>query len=306
MAKIHLKKKKEEFEIPVNIFDFDTLINLTIKNASKLKEYFRLNLIYYQLISGKGLEFDKIKEYAPGDDTRRIDWKIYARTNQLYIRHYKEERSFDIVIILDVSNSMLLGTNEYTKNEFASLVAGTLAFAATEAGDNIGGGLFSDNVDLLLDPEPEFYNFLNNMAKKENYGGKKNWPKLTKRILSTYPSDAIIFIISDFLNTNINKFLPELATGFAKVYGIMVRDPIDNKLPEGVGKVYLKDPENGNVVVTDLDILREEYELLNRKEIEKMKDVFHSYDQLFFHLETGTEFAIEFVKAMGDEQVIIS
>ena len=300
------QKKKEEFEIPVNIFDFNTLIGLTMKNAAKLKEYFRLNLIYYQLISGKGLEFDRIKEYTPGDDTRRIDWKIYARTNQLHVRHYKEERKFDIIIITDVSNSMLLGTNEYTKNEFASLIAGTLAFAATEAGDNVGGGLFSDKVDVLIDPEQDFYNLLNIIAQKQNYGGKKNWQKLTKRLLSTYSPDAIIFIISDFINTNVEEFMPELSAGFSKVYGLMVRDPIDNKLPKGVGKVYLKDPDSGEVVVTDLDVLREEYELLNKREIEKIRDLFHGYDQLFFHLETGTDFATEFVKAMGSEQVIIS
>ncbi|MCK5107628.1 MAG: DUF58 domain-containing protein [Nanoarchaeota archaeon] len=297
---------KEKQEIPVNVFDFDTLIEKTIKNSKKLKEYFRMNLIYYQLISGKGLEFDKIKEYMPGYDPRRIDWKIYARTNKLFVRHFKEERNFDIIIILDVSNSMLLGTNEYTKNEFASVIAGTLAFAAVEAGDNVGGGLFSSKHELLLDPDQDYYNLLNIMTNKKMYGGKKNWKKLAERLLGIYNSDAILFIISDFIDTNVQEFIPELAAGFAKVYGIMVRDPIDDKLPEGVGRIYLRDPDSGEVVLTDLEEVREEYELLNKRKIEQMKDAFHSYEQLFFKLKTGDDFSTGFIRALGEEQVIIS
>ena len=201
---------------------------------------------------------------------------------------------------------MLLGTNEYTKNEFASIIAGTLAFSATEAGDNVGGGLFSDKIDLLIDPEQDYYALLNMITKKENYGGKKDWKKLSERLLNMYPSDAILFIISDFIDTNVEEFLPELASGFAKVYGLMVRDPIDDKLPKGVGRIYLRDPDTGEVVLTNLEEVREEYELLNKRKIEKMRDTFHSHNQLFFKLKTSEEFTKGFIKALGAEQVTIS
>jgi uncharacterized protein (DUF58 family) len=207
---------------------------------------------------------------------------------------------------MDVSNSMLLGTNKYTKNEFGAMIAGAIAFSAVEAGDNVGGGLLSDKVDVLIDPETDYFNLLNIMTKKENYGGKKDWKKLSERLLSIYPNDAILFIISDFINTNVQKFIPELSSGFAKVYGIMVRDPIDDQLPKGVGRIYLRDPETGEVILTDLEEVREEYEVLNKRKIEKIKDEFHNYEQLFFKLTTGEDFATGFIKALGSEQVIIS
>ncbi len=292
--------------INVNLFDFETLIKETIKNSKKLMEYFRLNFIYYQLISGRGLEFDKIQEYVPGCDPRRIDWKIFARTGKLNIRAYKEERDIDIIIVIDVSNSMLLGTHKYTKNEHAAVIAGILAFAATEAGDNIGGGVYSDKVQLLLDVDREFVHFLNIISKKENYGGKKHWAKLSNDLLANYESDSIIFIISDFLDTNPQSFLPDLASHFSKVYGIMIRDPVDDALPKGVGKMYLKDPNTGRVILTDIDSIREEYEVINKRKIDKIRELFHQYGSLFFKMTTEEDFATGFVKALGGEEVIIS
>ena len=292
--------------IQVNLLDFDNLVKETVKNSKKLMEYFRSNWIYYQLISGEGLEFDKIKQYVPGLDPRRMDWKIYARSGKLYVRTYKEEKEFNIVIILDVSNSMLLGSSNYTKNEFASIIAGIISFAATESGDTVSGGVYSSQNKILLDPDPEYYNLLHILSEKQNYGGEKDWNMLANDLISNYSSDSIIFIISDFINTNPDKFIPDLAENFSKVYGIMIRDPLDNQLPAKVGKMYLKDPETNQVVLTDLTALKKEYEELNLELISKMREFFHQHDQLFFTLLTGEDFATSFVKAMGEEQVIIS
>lgn len=290
----------------VNTFDFDDLIKLTVKNAGFLADYFRLHFIYYELISGKGLEFDKIKEYVMGDDTKRIDWKIYARSNKLFVRTYKEERELDIVIVLDVSNSMLLGTQEFTKNEYGAVLAGLLAFAATEAGDNVGGGTFCDEKSELIEAEGEYIHLMNALSKKENYGGKKNWEKLTNELLMNYDDNAIIFIISDFIETNVDEFLPELTTKFSKIFGVMIKDPIDYDLPGKSGKIFLKDPQTQKVVFTDLKSVKEEYGVLSRHEIEKIKDTFHQYGQLCFTISTGEDFTKTFIKAMGDEQVEIS
>ncbi len=292
--------------IPVNLFSFDRIIKETISSSQKLIEYFRLNFIYYQLISGKGLEFEKVRLYFPGDDPKRIDWKIFARTGELFIRSYKEERDIDIVILLDVSNSMLLGTYEYTKAEFASIISGIIAFAAVEAGDNVGGGVFSDRVQLMLDTDKDFIPFMHLLSNKENYGGEKEWPKLINSLVSNYESDAILFIVSDFLNTNPQEFIPDLASHFSKVYGIMVRDPIDDELPKHVGKIYIKDPISGRVVLADLNSVRDEYEVMNKRKTDKIRELFHQYDSLLFKITTDEDFAISFVKAMGEEKVIIS
>lgn len=297
---------EEEINIPINLFNFDELVTIASQECEKIKKYFRLNIIFYQLITKKGLEFDKIVQYTPGDDVRRIDWKLYAKTKKLFIRTYKEERNFDIIIIVDVSNSMLLGTTKYTKNEYAAIVAAILGFAATESDNKVGGGVFSDRVRILLEPQNNCFHLLYALSLEENYGGKKDWEGLTNELLNTYSSDAIVFIISDFLSEDVYKYLPDISYHFSKVYGIMIRDPIDNTIPPGVGRVYLKDPHTGEVVLTNVEEAREEYEILNKRHIEKMSEMFHRTNQLFFKVDTTEDFGTSFINALGGEKVIIS
>ncbi|MFH1590887.1 MAG: DUF58 domain-containing protein [archaeon] len=297
--------KTTQSPIHAHTFDFERLVKETITNSIKLTEYFRLKMIYYQLVSGKGLEFDRIREYQPGMDPRRIDWKIFSRTGKLFVRSYKEERKFDIIVVLDVSDSMLLGSTEMTKNEFAAIIAGTLAFAATESGDEVGVTMFSDKVEIVTDPSSEYYNMLNIISDPENYGGKKDWPNLAKTLISNYTDNSIIFVISDFIDTKAGLFLPELAANFAKVYGIMVRDPLDDDLPANVGRVYLRDFSGRKVYLTNFDEARKEYQVLNQKQIKDLMDEFHDYQQLFFKLKTNEDFATSFIKAVGEEEVIV-
>lgn len=293
----------KELELNINMFTFEDLTRQTIQQATKLMEFFKLNLIYYQLISGKGLEFDKIKEYTLGDDVRRIDWNIFARTKEVNIRVYKEERHFDIIIVLDVSNSMLLGTSKFIKNEFASLIAGTLAFAAKDADDQIAAVMISDKVTVAEETSSDFYHFLRTISRKGNYGGKKDWKKLVDTLLTQYDDSAIIFLISDFIDFDPDLVLPPLSAAFTKVFGIMVRDQIDNRLPEGVGSVYLTDTNGSKVYLSNFNDLKEEYEVLTKREIKKIKNAFLSEGQLFFSIETGQDFSTEFIKAFDQESV---
>ncbi len=292
-------------DLNINVFTFEDLTKQTIQQSIKLMDYFKLNLIYYQLVSGKGLEFDRIKDYSYGDDVRRIDWKLLARTGELYIRSFKEERQFDIVIVIDVSNTMLLGTGQMVKNEFASLIAGVLAYAAIDAGDNVAAVMVSDKVEVVTDPMGDFYHLLRTISNKHNYGGKKNWEKVVNTLITNYDEDSIVFLISDFIDTDPDHFLPPLSSTFAKVYGIMVRDRIDNRLPKGVGPVYLTDANESKVYLTNFSNLREEYEVLNKRRIKKIYNSFVSEGQLYFKVETDQDFGTEFIKALGHEKVIM-
>jgi len=292
--------------IKVNMYDFDKLVQETIINSNKLKEYFRMNLIYHQLVTGKGLEFDKIKEYYMGADPKRIDWKKFAKSGDLMVRMFKEERHFDIIIVLDVSDTMLLGTTDVTKNEYAALIAGIFATAAIEASDNVAVVMHSDKVEVYTDPGSELSSMMVLVADKANYGGGKEWNKLTQSLVLNYRPESIVFLISDFLDTDADGFIPELASYFSKVYGIMVRDPVDNTLPQGVGRMYVKDVTGKSVYLADLNRLREAYQTQVLIDITKLRDVFRQYNQLFFQIIPGEDFGREFIKSLGGEEVIIT
>ncbi len=285
---------------------FNRLVTETLRTAGRLVETIQLNWIYYYLISGKGLEFDRLKEYVPGLDPRRIDWKVLARLQKPYVRMYKEEREFDVIFAIDVSDTMLLGTTDRAKNEFAALLAGTFAYAATEAGDNVAVMMHSSRVKLITDPDGDFYKVVRILSQEEYYGGEKHWEDFTISLLNNYAEESILFIISDFINTNPRRFLPQLAAHFSKVYGLMVRDPIDIRIPPGVGRMYLRDPTGRKFYLTDLDKIRVEYEYYARKEIENVRRAFREAGQLFLLTVTGEDFATAFIKALGNEKVIVS
>jgi hypothetical protein len=143
------------------------------------------------------------------------------------------------------------------------------------------------------------------MSDKKFYGGKKDWAKLANTLITNYDEESIVFIISDFIDTNPEEFVPNLASYFSKVYGIMIRDPIDDILPHGVGRMYIKDIDSISTYLPNLEKLREEYRILNLKNVEKMRETFHKYDQLFFKIQTDEDFGTGFIKALGAEEVII-
>ncbi|HEC92619.1 MAG TPA: DUF58 domain-containing protein [Candidatus Atribacteria bacterium] len=96
-------------------------------NVKKLIELFRFILKYRIIFRGSGIEFAGLREYTPEDDASRIDWKSSARTGKIYVKIFEEERDLDLFLLVDVSNSMLFGTAEKLKSEYATILAATIA-----------------------------------------------------------------------------------------------------------------------------------------------------------------------------------
>ncbi|MCF7862225.1 DUF58 domain-containing protein [Candidatus Woesearchaeota archaeon] len=296
---------QEKVNIAVDMWNFDSLAKKVHEEARTLIDYFRFNLIYYQLVKGGSLEFERIRQYEPGDNIRRIDWKVYARSQDLTTRLYKDECEYDIVIVLDVSNSMLIGTGKMTKIKSAALIAGVLAFAAIEAGDSVALVMHADGQNFCSEPSNvDVMPFLRMLTDHSKYGGRKNWVSLGRKLLSNYQDKSVVFMISDFFDCNPEVLLPELAGKFSKTYGIMVRDPIDINVPSGIGPMYLKDPDTGKIFLIDFDKVRKDYMILSKERVKKISDAFHDYGQLFFDMVTEENFVKAFMKSVGKEEVI--
>ena len=108
---------------------------------------------YSSAFKGLGMEFDKVREYHAGDDTRSIDWNVTARMNDPYVKVYREERELTIMLLVDVSASLGFGTSGRFKNEIAAELAAVLAFLATKNNDKVGLVLFSDHVEQYISPQ---------------------------------------------------------------------------------------------------------------------------------------------------------
>ena len=103
---------------------------------------------YHSQFKGRGMNFEELREYVPGDDVRMIDRNVTARMRRPFVKLHREERELSVMLVLDVSASGEFGSSERTKREIAAEIAGILAFSATRNGDKVGLLLFSDEVEL--------------------------------------------------------------------------------------------------------------------------------------------------------------
>jgi uncharacterized protein (DUF58 family) len=108
---------------------------------------------YHSQFKGRGMDFEELREYVPGDDVRTIDWNVTAKLRRPFVKLHREERELAVMLLVDVSASGEFGSTGQTKRDFAAEVAATLAFSALRSGDKVGLLLFSDRVELFVPPK---------------------------------------------------------------------------------------------------------------------------------------------------------
>jgi uncharacterized protein (DUF58 family) len=271
-------------------------------NVQELVDVFRFILRYKVLFRGSGIEFAGLREYVPEqDDASKIDWKASLRTKKLHVKEYEEERELDVYILLDASASMLFGTYEKLKSEYAAVMTGTIAYAAIETGDNVGFGMFSDDIKISLTPTgdlSQYYHILSLMVDPRSYGGYCNLSKALSHVINSIEEKTILFIISDFigLDEGWEDSLKMVCGKLDKVIGIMVRDPRDTYLPGGIGNVRFSDPFSDKVLMVNVDKVRNKYEVEVKKREVKIEKEFLDSSAGFVKIYTNKPFIKPFIR----------
>lgn len=215
------------------------------------------------IFKGRGMEFTGFRAYTYSDDASLIDWKATLRAKQTLIREYEEFKNFNVIFMLDTSNSMLFSTGKKFKAEFGAELVYSLSQAAFDSGDAIGLGMFSDH--LLAHILPGFgtgmkSRFELTLSNKEYYGGVKDLKKSLLELNSILLDRSIIVIVSDFLGMDENweKYLSMIAHKHM-VIGLMVRDIRDRELPKHAGQYFIKDPNTDETMYMDAYDFAKEY-----------------------------------------------
>ncbi|MDP3443916.1 MAG: DUF58 domain-containing protein, partial [Ignavibacteria bacterium] len=107
---------------------------------------------YHSVFKGRGMEFSEVREYNPGDDIRSIDWNVTARFGHPYVKIFEEERELTVMLLVDLSGSLMFGSNEKTKQEVAAELSAILAFSALKNNDKVGLILFTDRIEKFVPP----------------------------------------------------------------------------------------------------------------------------------------------------------
>jgi len=201
---------------------------------------------YHSVFKGRGMNFEEVREYAPGDEIRSIDWNVTARMNVPYIKKFTEERELTVMLLVDVSASGLFGSIELSKRELAAEVASILAFSAINNNDKVGLLLFTNEVELFIPPKKgrlHTLRLIREMLYFEPKGRGTNLAGALDYMNRVTSRRAVVFMISDFMAPDFTKALTVTSRRHDLV-AMPVTDPGESDLPD-VGIVTLEDAETG-------------------------------------------------------------
>jgi uncharacterized protein (DUF58 family) len=228
---------------------------------------------YVSVFKGRGIEFDEVRPYIPGDDVRSIDWNVTARVGEPYVKRYVEERQLTLMLMADVSASQDFGSGSRSKREAAAELCALLAFSAIRNDDKVGLTLFHGDIEQYIPPRKGQKHALRVVREVLAHGAevaareappRSSWRHALSRLrgrrprrareatdiarameflLSVTPRKTICFVVSDFLDEG---FEHALVTANQKhdVIAVLVSDPRELALP-GMGLVVLRDAETG-------------------------------------------------------------
>src|SRR5438552_16940427 len=156
---------------------------------------------YHSVFKGRGMNFEDVREYQPGEEIRAIDWNVTARLGTAFVKKFTEERELTVVLVVDVSASGNFGSVAQSKRELAAEVACVLAFSAIRNNDKVGLMLFSDRVELFIPPKKGRSHTLRIIREILFFEpeGRGTEPGLALDYLNKIVTRrAVVFFVSDF------------------------------------------------------------------------------------------------------------
>lgn len=234
---------------------------------------------YRSSFKGKGLEFESYRSYMQDDDANLIDWKASARSDDVLVKQFIEERNLRVFLLVDVSSSMLYGSAEgKLKVIYAAELAASLCYAILRSKDSVGYGIFSDRMINFSMPSMEsnqFYRLCSTLLNTNNYGGGYDLESSLDELFGILPDRTVLIIISDFigLSGNWEQKLTVAGKKF-EIIGIMLRDIFDRTLPSDEVNLLVEDPYSEQQVLVNPVVMKKNYELHSREDEEYIKGAF--------------------------------
>ncbi len=159
---------------------------------------------YLSQFRGRGMDFEELREYMPGDDVRDIDWNVTNRMGRPFVKRFREERELGMVLAIDISASSAFGSARRTKREFATEIAATLAISAARASDKVALLLFTEQVELYLPPRKGRRHILRLIREMLSFQPKHratNIPAALTFLNHVLPRRSMVFLLTDFLHS---------------------------------------------------------------------------------------------------------
>jgi uncharacterized protein (DUF58 family) len=273
-------RKVRQIEIRTNRFVTDSLVGH-----------------YHSVFKGRGMDFDEVREYEPGDDVRAIDWNVTARAGRPFIKKFVEERELTLLLLVDISASGQFGSVEQSKRELAAELASVLAFSALRNQDKVGLILFTDQIEQYVPPKKGRRHVLRVLREILYFVPASRGTRLSTAL--DFANDitrrrAVVFCISDFqfgddsaqAQLEFRRALQRTSRRHDLV-AVRIHDRHEATLPD-VGLLAVEDAETGEILEIDTHKpkVREQFAQFARLQYESLRSAF--YAEGIDHLNLST------------------
>jgi uncharacterized protein (DUF58 family) len=212
---------------------------------------------YHSVFKGRGMDFDEVREYSPGDEVRTIDWNVTARAGRTFVKKFVEERELTLFLVVDVSASGNFGSGALAKRDLAAEVASVLAFSAIRNSDKVGLILYTDRIERYLPPKKgrrHVLRVVRDILYHEPAGIGTDTVKTLDVVNQLLKRRAVVFLISDFqhradseqVRTQLRRAVRQTNRRHDLI-AIHIEDPREKELPN-VGIIALEDAETGEII----------------------------------------------------------
>jgi len=254
---------------------------------------------YESVFKGRGIEFDEVRDYQPGDEIRTIDWNVTARMGTPFVKKFVEERQLTVMLLLDASSSSSFGTTKRFKKELAAEVCAVLAFAAIQNNDRIGLIVFTDRIELFVPPRKGLHHVLRVVREALYFHAKGKGTDIAgalRYLDNVVTRRAVTFVISDFFAKDFKKPL-SIANKKHDIVAITITDPRETALPNA-GIIELTDAESGKPYIIDTSNakVRRTYADRSGRLREERKKTFGSVGVDHIDISTDKSYVEEFIK----------
>ena len=264
-------------------------------------------------LRGRGLNFEELRNYLPGDDTRNIDWKVTARTRTPYVRVYTEEKDRTVWLLIDQRVSMFFGSVKRMKSVVAAEVATLAAWRVLSVGDRVGALVFNDSDISVVPPHRSRERVMQilkqlvekNQALSADPGLKPDAGKLNealKQISILARHDCLVCLITDGegLNPETRKHITRLSE-HNDILTAFIYDPLEKEMP-AVGRLRFADGEGQLEADTSNRKLRSDFQIIFEHRLELMRSASRRFSIPLLPLNTSTPVPEQLREVLGHHQ----
>ncbi len=248
---------------------------------------------YHSVFKGRGMEFSEVREYQYGDDVRNIDWNVTARFGHPYIKVFEEERELTVMLMVDISGSLMFGSVSKTKQRVAAELSAILAFSALKNNDKVGLILFTDKIEKFVPPRKgniHVLRIIREVLSFEPEGNATDIKAALEFMNNAIKKRSIIFLLSDFLDEDYEKILRVVGKK-NDLIGVVLDDRRENEIPP-IGLIKFTDAETGEErwIDTSNQRVRRVMKEARKEAVAKRNTMFLTSRLDKIHVQTGLDY----------------